>query len=136
MISPQVAANVAVFLFSLMAAIQVLVALAILPCTILWGGSQQVLTPSLRLASVMACLLLLGMAKVVRLRIETDADWVRRTCWGISAYMVLNTAGNLTSPNPVERYAFGALTAVLAVTCGIVASRREDEDTMAYEPVA
>lgn len=41
--------------------------------------------------------------------------------WAIAAFLVLNTFGNLASKSRLERTAFAAVTAALAVLCAYVA---------------
>jgi hypothetical protein len=43
-------------------------------------------------------------------------------CWGFAVLFALNTAGNLAGWHPVERWGMGAVTASLAVLCGLLAA--------------
>lgn len=84
------------------------------------------LPPRLRAVSGLAAVVLAVAAFVVLARggvVGTDGDstaWTVGT-WVVAAYMALNTAGNLTSPHPLERYGFSAATAALTVLCAVVA---------------
>ena len=130
--SPKVvASHIAVGLFSLMAAIQIAIAVGILPITIVWGASQHERTWQNSLASVMAAGILVGMAYTIHLRAKIPAQpssCVRITSWMIAGYMVLNTLGNFLSTSWVERYLFGSMTVVLAICCFIVASSSADSE--------
>lgn len=42
--------------------------------------------------------------------------------WGLVALFALNTLGNLSGSHPVERFGAGAITAVLAVLCAVIAA--------------
>jgi hypothetical protein len=49
---------------------------------------------------------------------------IRVSAWVVTGYMVLNTLGNFASVSPVERFLFGPMTIVMAVTSLIVAASR------------
>ena len=99
------------------------IAAGIAPVTIVWGGSQTMLTVGLRLASLAAAAILLGFARIVHLGIEQpERRYLKVLTWMIAAYMGLNTLGNITSPSWFERYVFGITTLVLAICTGIVAA--------------
>mmetsp|Transcript_50897 Transcript_50897/g.75427 ORF Transcript_50897/g.75427 Transcript_50897/m.75427 type:complete len:155 (-) Transcript_50897:408-872(-) len=133
--------------FLLMAFIQLGIACGIIPVTIIWGGSFEELSPSLQLASVAAAVLLVFMTFVVNLRCSyaTNHDlnttvppcWVSLSSWVVTAFMGLNTLGNLASSNPFERYGFGFLTAVLCICSWIVSSSRvQGGGNMEHETLA
>lgn len=94
-----------------------------------WGGAfTGQLSPGMRVASVLATLLLAGMTTVVLARanvVRRLASWRPLTgvTWAIAGYMALNTLGNMTSSSDVEKYLFGAATLVMAVLIGFVAWR-------------
>ena len=131
------ASRVAVVVFWIMAAIQVAIAVGVLPVTIVWGGSQQERTLANSLASVVAAAILVGMALVIHQRASMTArpsKGVRIGSWMIAAYMVLNTLGNLLSTSLVERYIFGTMTIGMAISCFVVASAPISEaDPTNYE---
>ena len=135
----ELAGNLATSLFILMILVQVGVASTVLPSTILWGGSQDVITVKLQIASMVAAALLAFMAFIINLRcshatldnLRTTAppSWLSRSSWFITAYMGLNTLGNAASSNSIERYGFGAVTVVLFGCCCIVSSAPVQENT-------
>jgi hypothetical protein len=66
----QLASYVAVAFFLAMAIVQILIAIGLLPVTIVWGSSQTHHTVQNSLASVVACVILLGMAHVIYRRAQ------------------------------------------------------------------
>lgn len=110
-------------LFAMMAGIQVLIALYVLPQDIIWGGSHSEHSLKLSAASLAAALFLLGFAAIIHRRATAPAPLspaVHVASWFVTTYMLLNTVGNVLSSNPFERYVFGSVTAVLFVYCSIV----------------
>jgi hypothetical protein len=95
-----------------------------------WGGRQSELTPGLRLASLGAVVILAGFAYVIRRRAgllgeDPPADGqpsalIKVLSWVVTAFLVLNTLGNLASPSLAETLVFGSITIVLVVACAIV----------------
>lgn len=124
----RVAAQVATVGFITFIGIQAGLALGLIPVTMAWGGTQATLTPSLRVASVVAALVLAGCAVTMRTRAGLTrfrvSRGVRIAAFVITAYLALNVVGNLTSPSDAERLLFGPLSAVLVIACGVVASAR------------
>lgn len=125
----RVAANVATASFLLMIVFQFLLAFGIMPISMAWGGRQSELTLPLRAASLAAAVLLGLFLLVIRRRagligtppIPTS---IRILSWLITALLVLNTLGNLTSPSVGERLLFGPITVVLTVACLLVSASR------------
>jgi hypothetical protein len=123
------AANIASILFAIFAVVQLLVAAGIIPISILWGGRQPELTPSLRVTSVVAAIILGVFIYIIRYRAGLVGSMpqpaiIRVSAWVVTGYMVLNTLGNFASVSNVERFLFGPMTIVMAVTCLIVAASR------------
>jgi hypothetical protein len=123
--------SVAVFaaiLFVGMAAFQLSLALgAPLGAHVLGGRQSGTLPNRLRAASAVAAAILVGCALVILARAgaigwPTGATGVLApAAWGIAAYLLLNTLGNLASKSRLERTVFAAITATLAVLSGLVA---------------
>jgi fucose 4-O-acetylase-like acetyltransferase len=125
----RIAANVATVLFAVVAILQLLLAAGILPVTMAWGGTQPVLTPTLRFASLLAAAILLFFAYVIRRRAGLIGDKnistaIKILSWIITAFLLLNTVGNLASQSVEEKFLFTPITFVLAVACFVVASSR------------
>lgn len=109
--------------------LQLLLALGILPVTFAWGGSQSVLTPSLRLVSVAAAVVLTVFAYVIRCRAGLSARVrpsrsIKMFAWLITVYLTINTLGNFASASTGESLLFGPLSLVIALACWVVSSSR------------
>jgi hypothetical protein len=120
-----IAANVATVAFALAIALQILLALGVVPITMAWGGTQPVLTLPLRLASLAAALILAASAYVIRRRAglsgrERPGRAVQILAWLITAYLLLNTLGNLASSSSGERLLFAPVSLALVVSCLVV----------------
>lgn len=125
------AAQVATGGFVLSAALQLALAAGLIPISMAWGGREAELTVGLRVASVVAALVLLGLAYVIRARAGLVARWqpgrgARIAAWLITGYLALNLLGNLTSPSLGEKVLFGSITALLVVSCAMVSLGRSD----------
>lgn len=123
------AANLASVLFIIFVVVQLLVAIGIIPSSMLWGGRQPELTASLRVTSVGAAVILGAFIYIIRYRAGLlgrvpQPTIIRVAAWVVTGYMVLNTLGNFASASYVERFVFGPMTIVLAVTSLIVAASR------------
>jgi hypothetical protein len=119
------AANIATVLFGIVIILQLLLAIGILPVTMAWGGTQTELTLGLRLASIAAAGILAFFAYVIRRRAGLAGDpppstLIKILSWIITAFMVLNTLGNLVSQSTAEKIVFTPLTILLAICCFIV----------------
>lgn len=126
------AGQVATLAFLAVSVLQLLLALGILPVTMAWGGRQAVLTPALRLTSLIAAMLMPGCAYVIRRRAGLVAHArpsraINILAWMIAVYMSLNTLGNLASLSPAERLVFAPLSMLLALTCGLVSASRVEQ---------
>ena len=122
------AAVLAAVLFVGMAAFQASLALgAPLGAHVLGGRYPGALPNRLRAFSAIAAAILVGGALVILARAGA-IGWpagatglLVPTAWAIAAFLVLNTLGNLASKSRLERTAFAAMTAALAVLCAYVA---------------
>jgi hypothetical protein len=119
-----IAANLATALFVLTMFLQLLLALGILPITMAWGGRQTVLTIALRLASLAAIAILGFFAYVIRRRAGLIAGAPVTTLfkvlsWVVTAYMLFNVLGNITSPSLGEKLLFTPISILLVVACFI-----------------
>jgi hypothetical protein len=122
--------NIATVLFAVVIVLQILLAVGVLPITMAWGGRQSVLTPGLRLASLVAVVVLAAFAYVIRRRAgllgkRPPSDGrpsvlIKVLSWIVTAYMALNLLGNLTSPSLAETLVFGPITLLLVVSCALV----------------
>jgi hypothetical protein len=123
--------NIATFAFLAGIVLQLLLALGILPVTMAWGGSQTVLTPLLRVAHVLAALLLAGFAYVIRRRAGLLAHarpsrLIKILAWVVTGFLILNTLGNFASSSTAEKFVSGSLTLVLVLACLLVSVSKSD----------
>ena len=128
----RITGNIATLAFLGVIILQLLLALGILPVTMAWGGSQTVLTPSLRLAHILSALLLAGFAYVIRRRAGLLAyagpsRLIKILAWVITGFMILNTLANFASSSTAEKFVFGSLTLVLVITCLFVSASNSDQ---------
>lgn len=117
----ETASYISIVLFSLLAIMQIGVAIGIVPIKILWGGSQHQITFQLRIASIIAASVLVSFALIIRKRTldPSNASFrIMNQC--ITCYMALNTIGNFISVNSFEKYVEGTLTVILTISTGIV----------------
>ena len=146
----KIATYVAVTLFVFVSIIQLGIALGIVPITIIWGSSQHELTFPLRIASIVACMILLLFAYVIYQRstivlsssVNTNnttnttdstnncSGWIRYGSWFVTVYMFLNTLGNFTSENYFEKYVFGTITLILGICSFIVSSSSSSSSSL------
>jgi hypothetical protein len=90
-----------------------------------WGGTQTELTSTLRLASIAAAIILGAFAYVIRRRAGLIGDSppsraIKIMSWVITAFMALNTLGNLTSQSTAEKAVFTPITLLLVICCFVV----------------
>ena len=121
----RIAGNLATVLFAVIIVLQLLLAAGILPVSMAWGGQQSTLTSGLRIASLAAVAILALFAYVIRRRAGLLGDappsrTIKVLSWVITAFLLLNTLGNLASQSSGERILFGTISLLLAVSCFVV----------------
>ena len=121
------AANIATFLFVVVIVLQILLAAGILPISMAWGGRQSQLTISLRIASIIAAVLLGAFIYVIRYRAGLVGKapipvLIKVVSWIITAFMAFNTLGNITSLSANEKLLFGPVPFILTVACLLVSA--------------
>ena len=126
-----IAGQGATLMFIITIIMQLLLASGALPITMVWGGTQTELTPKLRIASVLASMILVFFAIIIRRRAGISGSGVSSRMnhflsWGISVYFILNTMGNFISSSNLERVVFGPISFTLAFTCLIVSLSRTE----------
>ena len=115
----------AAVLFGVSIILQLLLAAGVLPVTMAWGGRQSTLTTPLRLASLAAAVVLGFFAYVILRRAgmvgnDTLPTIIKVLSWVITAYMALNTAGNIASKSKGEKLLFAPITLLLTVFCFVI----------------
>ena len=121
------AGNIATLLFLFFIGVQLLVASGILPSSILWGGGESELTLGRRLASVGGAVLLSFFIYVIRYRAGLlgtmpQPTFIKVLAWVVTGYMALNSLGNFTSVNPIEKMLFGPLAILMFLACLMVSA--------------
>jgi hypothetical protein len=124
-------ANIATFLFVVVIVLQILLAAGIFPISMAWGGRQSQLTASLRIASIIAAVLLGVFIYVIRYRAGLVGNVpipviIRVVSWIITAFMAFNTLGNVTSVSTNEQLIFGPVTFILSVACLFVSASKSN----------
>jgi len=124
-------ANIATFLFVVVIVLQILLAVGILPISMAWGGRQSQLTTSLRIASIIAAVLLGVFIYVIRYRAGLVGNVpipviIKVASWIITAFMAFNTLGNITSLSINEKLLFGPVTFILTVACLLVSASKSN----------
>jgi len=124
-------ANIATFLFVVVIVLQILLAVGILPISMAWGGRQSQLTTSLRIASIIAAVLLGVFIYVIRYRAGLVGNVpipviIKVASWIITAFMAFNTLGNITSLSINEKLLFSPITFILTVACLLVSASKSN----------
>ena len=122
-------ANIATLLFAVVIVLQLLLAAGILPVSMAWGGRQSVLTPALRVSSLIAAILLGAFIVVIRTRAGLTGNapipgFILVASWMITAFMAFNTLGNLASKSVKEKLVFGPITLLLTLACLLISASR------------
>jgi hypothetical protein len=120
-------ANVATLLFAVVIVLQLLLAAGILPVSMAWGGRQSILTPSLRVFSIIAAILLGVFIFVIRYRAGLMGNApiplvILVASWIITAFMAFNTLGNLASKSLKEKLVFSPITFLLTLACLLISA--------------
>jgi hypothetical protein len=124
-------ANMAALLFGVVIVLQILLAAGILPISMAWGGRQAQLTASLRIASIIAAVLLGVIIYIIRYRAGLVGSvpipvMIKVLSWIITAFMAFNTLGNITSLSTAEKLVFGPVTFLLTVACLLVSASKSN----------
>jgi hypothetical protein len=130
-------AKIATFLFVVVIVLQLLLAAGIFPISMAWGGRQSHLTASLRIASIIAAVLLGMFIYVIRYRAGLVGNVptpviIKVVSWIITAFMAFNTLGNLTSISTNEKLIFGPVTFILSVACLVVSASKSNLVTRSH----
>jgi len=126
----RVSANIATIMFAVVIILQLLLAAGILPISMAWGGRQEVLTPNLRVASIVSAVILGLFAYIIRRRAgllgpEEISFIIKVLAWIVTVYMAFNTFINLTSQSSAEMMIFTPISSVLTIVCFIVSISRQ-----------
>ena len=125
------ATKVATVLYGLTAFLQLLLAGGILPVTMAWGGRQPVLTPGLRISSLVAIVILVFFAYVIRRRAKlidgvSVPTFIKILAWVITAYSALNFLSVVTSLSMGEKLLFGPISFLLLISCFLISGSKAE----------
>lgn len=115
----QTAGRLLILFFGLLAVFHLLVFLGVLSSNLVWGGQATGSTENLRQLEFFSLIFSLLFALIVTAKIHppevaTAKRLIRVLMWLVFAYLLVNIAGNLTSPSTWERIIFTPLTLVAA----------------------
>ncbi|MGD1894408.1 MAG: hypothetical protein ACFB15_27910 [Cyclobacteriaceae bacterium] len=113
--------NTLLIILGLLIIFHLLVIAGIIPYGIVWAGKINNRAQLLRMESISLVVLVLAILLVaLRLEYLTFLNYpaiINGGVWGLFAFFLLNTLGNLTAKSPVEKYGFGALTLLMSLCC-------------------
>jgi hypothetical protein len=104
---------------------QLLIAIGVIPISMVWGGRYTDLTAGLRIASIVAIIILGLFMVIIRRRAGLISTGeikmpIKILSWVVTAYMAFNTLGNFASQSAVEQFILTPITAILTIVCFIV----------------
>lgn len=111
------AGNILLILFGLLFIFHLFVLSSFIPYNIVWAGKISNRKEMIRMESI-SLLLLAIAAIVVALRMEY-LQWaispkiIQIGIWVLFVFFTLNTLGNFTAKNAIEKYGFGLLTMII-----------------------
>ena len=116
---------ISVGLFSIVMILQLLLAAGILPVSMAWGGRSTVLTPVMRLSSLIAIIILCYFTYMIARRsgilgTTPPSKLIKIVSWLVTVYLVFNTMMNFLSSSTAERWIFGPITFALVVLTLII----------------
>jgi len=120
LISANLAGNILLAAFGLLAVFHVLVLLGVIPAEIVWGGMIQGVPSNLITLEIISLLLTLLFMGIIAARTGTIqagrlSGAVKAGVWLVFAYLLLNTLGNLASGVSLEKLIFAPVTILLAL---------------------
>ena len=118
-ISPRIATNGLLIIFSLVIFFHLLVLFGIIPFDMVWGGRLKDIDEMRRFEGVSIALNVLMLAIVAIyagfLKLKLHQSILKITFWGMFVLFLFNTIGNLLALNNLETIIFTPLTAVLSL---------------------
>ena len=119
MLSISFAGNTLLLIFGLLFVFHLLVLSGKIPFDIVWAGKiknrkELVIMESISLLVLVAATMIVCL-KMGYLNILQHPTIKTVGMWILFTFFVLNTFGNLTAKNPLEKYGFGLLTFIIAM---------------------
>ena len=113
------AGNSLLIIFGLLFIFHCLVLFGLIPYDIVWAGKIKNHNELVKMESI-SLLVLIVFSTVVVLKMRYLKYTVKPIIinvgmWVLVAFFALNTLGNLTAINPIEKYGFGLLTVVITL---------------------
>lgn len=117
-LSIELAGYILLIIFGLLSIFHILIVVGLVPYNIVWAGKikskkELLLMESISLLIVLIAVIIVGSKTKYLVFIE-DPTIVNIGMWVLLVLFVLNTIGNLTAKNPIEKYGFGALTILIS----------------------
>lgn len=130
-ISLKLAANVLLLALGALIIFHLLVLTGILNPGMVWGGqietNSQVVTMEIGAVIVSALMMLMIAIRVGYIDAPKLQGFTQTAMWVIFVFLLLNTAGNLTSRSGAEKLIFTPITIILAVMAYRLAMREESK---------
>jgi len=118
---PDMISVVLILLLSFLVLMHVLILIKVIPYNMLWGSLLKSDQDMVRFESVslVVSIVFLWLAIEATGYIEgiVPSSWSGWILWVLGGFFALNTIGNLTSKNKVERYVFAVKTLALTSCC-------------------
>ena len=119
LIGVSAAGNILLVLFGMLFVFHLLVLTGVIPYNIVWAGKIANKTDLIKMETISLLVLILA-SLVITLRMEylrlgISPSITRIGIWILFVFFVLNTLGNLTAVNPIEKYGFGLLTMLISI---------------------
>ena len=119
LIGVSAAGNILLVLFGMLFVFHLLVLTGVIPYNIVWAGKIANKTDLIKMETISFLVLILA-SLVITLRMEylrlgISPSITRIGIWILFVFFVLNTLGNLTAVNPIEKYGFGLLTILISI---------------------
>ena len=119
MISISLAGNALLIIFGLLLIFHLLVLFGVIPYNIVWAGKIKnrkdlVIMESISLFVLCIATIMVAL-KMEYLNFLHSPTIINVGMWILFAFFSLNTIGNMTAKNPIEKYGFGLLTIIMAL---------------------
>ncbi|MDF1695781.1 MAG: hypothetical protein P1U56_08125 [Saprospiraceae bacterium] len=118
-LSETLAGNGLLIIFGFLFLFHLLVLVGVIPYSIVWAGKIKDRIEMIQLESVSLFILAMAtMTVLLKMRyvdFDFDPKIIKVGMWVFFVFFMLNTIGNLTAINPIEKYGFGLLTLVMAL---------------------
>jgi hypothetical protein len=113
------AGNTLLILFGLLFIFHILIMFKVIPYGIVWAGKIKNRNELIKMESI-SILVLIIASTIVALKMGylifiKNPTIINIGLWVLVAFFTLNTIGNMTAKNPIEKYGFGFLTLLMVL---------------------